>query len=394
MMVESISRAECLAKLREQGFSAPKKDALIEYDIKPEISGERTFQLFDMTSLFIGKSMSAVYKIITIACMEIFLLSYTVNFATSFAANLPIFETCSMYEDSDSCWSRYLVYAGIYIVAGISLTLKGLNESKAMNIFATVCRLGIIVLVVATSILSMMIDEPIWTDTEVQGSDASSSPLTQIFTAAPVIIDSSAFHLVLPTILAELAVKDKRNITRMITTSSSLISFVLLLMGLIVGSALNSPNIPDLCTLAWKGYTFGLSTHTWWTKMLETALMLMPALSILTNGPILAITLAENLRTEIGQVNPLLLKVGVWVLPTVASLFIWNFSTINAVLAIATYYIIYINTALVQLKSQKLVHYKSPYEGLHSRPAVAYGIIAIGAVLIGGQVVSVAAMFI
>ena len=54
--------------------------------------------------------------------------------------------------------------------------------------------------------------------------------------------------------------------------------------------------------------------------------------------------------------------------------------------SIALFYIVIINTSLVQIYSRRKVPIKSEYEGIHSSEAVAITTLVIGILLIGGPV--------
>jgi hypothetical protein len=52
---------------------------------------------------------------------------------------------------------------------------------------------------------------------------------------------------------------------------------------------------------------------------------------------------------------------------------------------IAAYWLVFINTGIMQIRSRRMIWYKSEYEGLHSSEGVAYGITALGVILTIGQ---------
>ena len=70
MMLECMSRAECLTRLKEEkGLDGLKPDALIEHSIKPEISVKRSFWFVDLTSLFLPKFFTFAITITTLICL-------------------------------------------------------------------------------------------------------------------------------------------------------------------------------------------------------------------------------------------------------------------------------------------------------------------------------------
>lgn len=66
MMLESMSRAECLTRLQEEKeINAIKEDALIDHEIIPEISEKRSFWFVDITALFLPKVFTILITINT-----------------------------------------------------------------------------------------------------------------------------------------------------------------------------------------------------------------------------------------------------------------------------------------------------------------------------------------
>ena len=75
-----------------------------------------------------------------------------------------------------------------------------------------------------------------------------------------------------------------------------------------------------------------------------------------------------------------------WVIPATIAVFIQSFQSIASLGVIAAYWLVFINTGIVQIRSRRMIWYKSEYEGLHSSEGVAYGIIALGVILMLGQI--------
>jgi hypothetical protein len=96
-----------------------------------------------------------------------YMTNYIVQIAIMLAANLPIFETCSMYEDGPGCWSRYMVYHIAISVFAIGATVKGAAASSASTWFSTVSRLLLMALIVIASMNALIIDESIMKQTEI-----------------------------------------------------------------------------------------------------------------------------------------------------------------------------------------------------------------------------------
>jgi len=77
-------------------------------------------------------------------------------------AYIPLFETCSMYDDPDGCWDRYAFYVGIFVLWGISSTLFGFASSTVIQHINTVFRVTAMSIIVGTSILSISTGVPIY----------------------------------------------------------------------------------------------------------------------------------------------------------------------------------------------------------------------------------------
>ena len=141
--------------------------------------------------------------------------------------------------------------------------------------------------------------------------------------------------------------KDKVTLTYILSISAIVVLLVVLSLGLVAGSALETPQVPSVCVMAWIGYAFGEDEQGIGAIILEKILVLLPTLSTLVNGPLIALTLMDNLRGLLPRAKPWMLAAGVWGLPAIVSMFMWSFTTMVGVSSICLTYMVIVNTCLV-----------------------------------------------
>ncbi len=222
-----------------------------------------------------------------------YMTMYVANIAVLITANVPIFETCSMYDDPDGCWTRYLFYLGLYMVFAISATLKGTAKSPFIQMFTTVSRVVLIALLTAVCAHAMMLDVKIWKEPEA-AVYVERNIIQRIFIALPALIDGSSTFLVFPMIFGECYKKDRMTLTYVITVSCFIVMGVVAVVGVIVGVGLDSATIPEMSTLSFQGYAFGAEQQNVFHQVLERVIVTLPGFLVIVSGPMVAGTLSDN----------------------------------------------------------------------------------------------------
>ena len=71
-----------------------------------------------------------------------------------------------------------------------------------------------------------------------------------------ILLDLVCLLLSLPMIVSQMERRDAKTLKMVVTYGIILCGVVVVFIGLIAGAALQSPNIPEVCSIAWIGYSF------------------------------------------------------------------------------------------------------------------------------------------
>lgn len=181
-------------------------------------------------------------------------------------------------------------------------------------------------------------DEPVY---------STASIVDSILLALPAFLGGCCICLPIPLVIQDSAKKDKVTLTYILSISATVVMFVVLALGIIAGSALETSQVPSVCVMAWIGYAFGEDEQGIGAIILEKILVLLPTLSTLVNGPLIALSLVENLRGLLPRARPWMLAVGVWIIPGIVGCFMWSFTTLVSVSSVCLTYMVIVNTSLV-----------------------------------------------
>lgn len=305
------------------------------------------------------------------------------SWGVGMAAYIPLFDTCSMYEDADGCWSRYAFWVVLWAVWGVLSTHFGLASSNVIGHINTVARFTAMLIMIGTSILSLSTEIPIY---EAPPSTIEPTVTDQIMVAVSVELDMLCLLLSLPMIVSQMTKRDSRTLKMVVTVGLVLLGALVITIGYICGAALKSPNIPEVTSLAWIGYAFDGENQGAFDWVLEKCVLLLPTWVLMINSTLYATTLTKSYSAMWPKVPKWAYSGMVFIIPTIGTLFIHQFSTLVTIASIALFYIIIINTSLLQIYSKRKIPIKSEYEGMHSSDAVAISTLIIGVVLIVGPI--------
>lgn len=407
MIVEASSRAEFLLRSEERGLPMPrlsmslafKRKSLNEIPlldlqeenskIKPTLTDKRKFELGELCKIYFGDAGMHLYIIcMVIGCYGIF-CAYTILFASSFTSDIPIFnlETCDIYQDQEffsPCRFKYWFWVCFYVALMVVLTVAGLENQQTFQMIFTVTRISILCLIFGTSLYSIISGVPL--NSSLQHQDEIPFSWSTLFMCIPMIKFTIGFQNIIPSALQNLKNK-KANAALTIVWASVTGGLLVLILGLVTGSALSGYHTPTLSTLAWRGYDAGISPRPYWTYLVEYSIVIFPALNVITSCPPNSIALAENLDAYLrSQFRTSTMKYSlrylIWIPVLVICLLADNLGKCASATALTAYVTVYISVSLMHLISKEYVPYKSPFEGWHSSSYMAWCIFSFSSLLL------------
>ncbi len=407
MIVEASSRAEFLLRSEERGLPMPKFTMSLAFKrkslneiplldlqeenskLKPTLTNRRKFELGELCKIYFGDSGMHLYIIcLVISCYGIF-CAYTILFASSFTADVPIFnlETCDIYQSQEffsPCRFKYWFWVCVYLTLMVALTVVGLENQQTFQMIFTVTRISILSLIFGTSLYSIIFDVPL--NSSLKHQDEVPFSWSTLFMCIPMIKFTIGFQNVIPSALQHLKNK-KTNAALTIVGASIVGGLLVLILGVVTGTALNGYNTPTLSTLAWRGYDAGISPRPYWTYLVEYSVVIFPALNVITSCPPISISLAENLDAYLKSQFKIssmkyALRYLIWIPVLIICLLLDNLGKCASAAALTAYVTVYISVSLMHLISKEYVPYKSPFEGWHSSSFMAWCIFGFSSVLL------------
>lgn len=305
------SRVEAIVQLKEQGHQiapvrvfdlfkpAPSENTelLKNTSIVPVIA-DRKFDLFEMTSITMGRSQGKfvilVYIISTYPC----LVAYLSIFSISLASNIPLFGyTCNLYEESGFFSDCKFIYWGFLMIFSayiLIISFFPMNEHKYVQVSLSIFRFVVFILMIITGLYAII------TNSKLSGSgQRDTSPaffeLEYLGRVLFIVIFASLYENIIPT--ATSFVKNKaQNMPKLINSAIITFNILYILVGLVISHA-DKPSA--MASLNWRNYTAGEenSNRSWITFIISYFIVLLPAFDLLSSYPLVAINFSDNLMS-------------------------------------------------------------------------------------------------
>lgn len=309
-IVEVMSRTEVILNKKELGiktkkpqfkrlFSSPSQsDPLLDVQMEPDIT-DRLINTPDSFKACFGNKWGMFY----IICLGLYLfgtmIAYGSIFASSFAANIPIYflDTCDIYAQSgflSSCRINYWIFLTIFAIIVCYLTIIGMEEQQVVQIITSFLRFLVIFLVILIPIFSMIFD-----DSYNKNLEISAPPLINLQyvpSSITILLFASSFQIHVPTITQVICEKEKH--LKTINFLAVLTCFILYsLVGLSV--SFYSDQVPKMASLLFRNFSAGypLESRPLWAALCEYLIIICPAIDVVTCYPIKSLTISDAIIT-------------------------------------------------------------------------------------------------
>jgi hypothetical protein len=318
-----------------------------------------------------------IYTILVLLTFETALAAHSTVFSASLTRNIPLpfAETCDVYQYEgfiNECRWKYLVWLAIWLVIALALTIIGMSEQKVLQTLSTILRFVIIGLMFLTAVIALITDSPLRPITDP--TEDPSFSFDGLGRSMSIVGFAAGYCLVVPPINRLL--KDKNDALGAQFWTNIMITFLLLIVGIVVGYELIGTEAPSQSSLAWAGYNAGLDPRPWWTFVIEYVIILFPAINVLSTAPITAIAVAGNYVQFLenkSQKMIVLFRVLTWVPPALVAIATHELGLIAAISGIPGYFIYYACSSIVHLGLLKRTgNMKSPFSGWYSSKILSW----------------------
>lgn len=383
-LIEVMSRAEIILRMREEGYKIDKPSfkelflgrkcegsILLKESYTPQIT-DRRIDVSESMRIIFGNVHGALYVFMLYFYFQGAQTAYTSIFASSFAANIPLYtSSCDISKQDgfiNDCRFNYWTFLLIYGCAMMFLTIKGMQEQKWLQVTLTFMRFLIMSMVIFTA-LALII-----TKDQIDGGGGHSpdmgSPMNPEHApnALSAILFAFVYQLQLPSII-EFVQDREKSLPRIIMMVTATCMFFYLSLGLIVPAAVDSPE--SLVTLNYKDYTGGYSERYWWAYIIGYLIVLFPAADVFSSFPLMAIPLSDNLITitfgtsaqeRIERKKVVGFRVLCVSLPLFAAFIESDLGVIITVTGLFGFYLVPIAIPLMHIGSRVMVPQKGPYD--------------------------------
>jgi amino acid permease len=311
MLIEVISRVECIKRLEEAEIKVPTpsfrqilrgvhKSVDWPDEACPDIT-DRRFDLSSIIAIIYGQKTGYAFMVLLYLFMAGTQISYISIFASSFASTIPLGfkDACNIYEDSETfgdCRVNYWIFLCIYVSLMTWLTLKGLKEQRWLQTTLTFMRFVIIFLILITCIVLIATTSSVKNADHVPFKMPQPVNFSAMIGSLPNICFAFVYHMQFPSIIE--FIKDKVVNLRKIIILVGITSFVVyVLLAIVVPIAIH--DVKPQCSIEYANYSAGHSqdNRPWWTYIIAYIVVLFPAFDVFSSFPVMAVAVADNLQT-------------------------------------------------------------------------------------------------
>lgn len=273
------------SKITENSFLMPKHE--VQLDVR--------YDLTDMASLLIGKKSGILFG--TVLAMSLFgcMMALSTIFASSLTSTIPLFgnSVCNIYDKhstvGNNCWQVYWFYLSVLWAIVLLVSLLGIKGQQTFQSILSLMRYTVISIILGTCTFLLVTQQTLNgedLDVKVTIFDSKSIGIT-----LPIIFMTNYYHSCIPNITE--FVKDKEKTVPIILNSAIFSSSILFMMlGILTPFAFG--NVEKMVTMNWE-VIHPENEYFLALVLVKYTVILFPAFIAISNFPIYAISLSDNL---------------------------------------------------------------------------------------------------
>ncbi|GMH77050.1 hypothetical protein TL16_g07278 [Triparma laevis f. inornata] len=255
----------------------------------------RKFEVVELCSIFLGEKGSSLYIFTLGLYMYGTLWAYTSVFANACSYALPMEKVLGVDGLDD-----YIIYVFLFASIVVPLTCMELKEQVGVQVFLSLCRFVMVVIMVG-SVSYAMNSESAQFDDQTGGHGAALVNWKGLYKMLPIAVYANIFHHSIPGLSSP--VKDKSKLSMIF---GSTFAFGMVAYGLIGGVVAwyFGDSIDQSANLNWVGYHAGTGVQTsdgnwihksFFTSLIAYFVVVFPATDVVSAFPLNGITLGNSL---------------------------------------------------------------------------------------------------
>jgi hypothetical protein len=250
------------------------------------------------------------------------LWAYSVVFAASFAANVPVTflnggRTCNVEEDGAACTGNFFVWLGVFALLAVPLSCLELREQVYVQVLMFCARILVVLLMAGTVLAgygcgrgggTVFADMGPGEPAAAGSGAAGAAPLLRLAGLShvmPVSIYAFIFHHSVPVLSQPVA--DKRSLRTVFLVAFLIVGAAYAGLGVVLAGWFGE-HVDAQCNLNWRQYVGCAAPHADGSPVtlgdrsgaaaaVSFVVLIFPALDVLSAFPLNAVTLGNNLMS-------------------------------------------------------------------------------------------------
>lgn len=245
------------------------------------VVGEEKFEIIELCEIFIGTAGKHVYSFILFLYMYGTLWAYSTVFANAFSTMI----------DKDGGPSSFIFFLAIFGMLVTVLSLMELNEQVMFQVILSLCRVFMILAMVASILLALAEGTQAFSDFQPSENSDELNPLyavrpNKLYLFLPIAAYANIFHHSIPALSQP--VGDKSQLTKIFAAALLISGVGYTAVGVTIATYFG-PHTFQNSNLNWRFYIRG--------GLLSWFIVLFPAFDVASAYPLNAITLGNSLMT-------------------------------------------------------------------------------------------------
>jgi len=286
------------------------------------VSSRGTFELTDLFFVFFGRAARTAYMAVLSMYLYGGLWAYSVVFAASFAANVPVTflnggRTCNVEEDGSACAGNFFVWLGVFALLAVPLSCLELKEQVYVQVLMFCARILVVLLMAGTVLAgygcgrgggTVFADMGPGEPAAAGSGAAGAAPLLRLAGLShvmPVSIYAFIFHHSVPVLSQPVA--DKRSLRTVFLVAFLIVGAAYAGLGVVLAGWFGE-HVDAQCNLNWRQYVGCAAPHADGSPVtlgdrsgaaaaVSFVVLIFPALDVLSAFPLNAVTLGNNLMS-------------------------------------------------------------------------------------------------
>lgn len=286
------------------GLSKPSTERFLDMP-EPAISDTRQYDPSELVRILLGNWLSYIYVVCICLYLAGALTAYANIFGTAFGTHAPILRSCdynTLGTIAFDCRMQYLIFVSIFLVIMIYFTNIEFSEQMWMQGIMTVARVVVMMSIIVLSLVSLGEQENVNNNETYRDGDPPLAVWSKFGFILPALLFGGVYQTQFSGILSAMQ-KDMKVLRPIIVYVTLTLEFFYITLGLTASFAVN--HVASNASLSFGKYSNGEAENgrPVWTEIIGYAIVLFPAIDVMSIFPIVAHGISDNIMALLGVVD-------------------------------------------------------------------------------------------